>query len=235
MMVHWFSRKGAARSDNRDAAGVLETPTVFFAVIVDGGTKGPKGAAFVKSWVTALLNDLATQADLSVEQVLYSMRSAHTAIRFDYPAEIACYTALLWHRTKQKAWCLTCGDCRLGVASVSSEKIDWLNPVHTLDRFLETLPCIPTTLSVSAREQSVVTRCLHARRFTPPQIVELMDCNPEAWVLATDGYWQAPAESTAAIIDDDVSRLTVGTTISGTIVDSDCNNLFTSFVHNGDQ
>jgi len=226
MMFSWFSRKGKSRSDNRDAAGILDTPKAFFALIVDGGTKGSAGAPFVKAWITTLLTELVAQPNLDVDQILCSMRHAHATIRFDYPAESACYTGLLLHHSSQRAWALTCGDCCLGVTGTHPESTDWLTPVHTLDEFLKTpISTIFTTQPESVTGHSVVTRCLNARRFTPPQIVELSDSRQKHWLLASDGYLSG-YQSKKTIGEDDVSCLTVSTTLTSNIIDSDCDNLF---------
>jgi serine/threonine protein phosphatase PrpC len=225
MKINWFSRKGGNRSENRDAAGVIDSPTVFLGIIIDGGTKGPKGAAFVKAWTTKFLNDIASQTEVTVEQVLSSMRQAQVAIRFQYPAETACYTALLLRHDIQKAWALTCGDCRLGFKTDRKE-LCWLTQVHTVEQFLNSPPS-PSFSSLSTRH--IVTRCLNSKRFSIPDIIELPYSKDGLWLLASDGYWDVfDGEISPISSEDDISLMTVGEALSCSTRDSDADNLFSS-------
>lgn len=223
MKINWFSRKGFDRVENRDAAGVIDSQVAFLGLIVDGGTKGPKGAAFVKTWITEALNDMAAHAELTVDQALRSMRQALIAIRFKYPAETACYTALLLRHDIQKAWSLTCGDCRLGFEP-EGEELGWLTPVHTVEQYLNgTLSRDSSSLDV----RHIVTRCLNTRRFREPEIIELQYSKKGQWLLASDGYWtEVDGECLPRVFDDDVSFLRIGESLRCSTIDSDVDNLF---------
>ena len=229
MKCSWLSRKGKSRTENRDAAGVVDSSVFFLGLIVDGGTKGLKGAVFVGQWIAEVLNNSMSVEELTADQLIVVMMNAQIAIRYEYPRETACYTALILRHDLQKAYAVTCGDCRLGIIS-NENSLEWLTPVHTVENFLSK-PLAQQEVSLAARH--TVTRCLNSRRFVMPEVLQLPYFTEREWVLATDGYWvgMKDEESEREASLDDNSCLRVGYCLEvENVSDSDSNNF--SILHN---
>ncbi len=224
MVGSWTSRKGQERLDNRDAGGLFVSTQSTLAIVLDASERGPHGAYFAQHWVRHVLDAAAALADATAERLIELMRAAHRDLRMQYPAEVACYGALLVRHDLHRAWALNCGDCRIGVRQ-SGMAIEWLTPVHTIANMQGELFTVEHARS---EERHVVTRVLNAKRFVLPDIVELSISTTARYVLATDGYWIEDMLATRPELHgtDDASVMILTFPPATSSMQADCDNWY---------
>ncbi len=206
----WHSQKGAERRENRDACGLFANTTTSFAVIMDASEKGENGQAFNAQWSKFLIEALGRYASgPTSEHVLEEMRRAQITLRPPaFLLETACFCALLIRHDLERMWIFACGDCRIGVER-DEQNVDWLSPVHSMANMYGEAFTIEHAVS---DERHRVTRCLKARSFAMPDVLEVQFEPASTWRLATDGYWvdQLIGDLDKTPFDDDRSLLRLG-------------------------
>lgn len=221
----WNSQKGAERKENLDACGLFANATTTFAVIMDAAEKGEKGQAFNARWISLLIEALGHYSPgLTSEQVREEMRKAQRVLRPPgFLLETACFCALLIRHDLERAWIFACGDCRIGMEK-DGQDVDWLSPVHSMANvYGEAF----TAEHAVSDERHRVTRCLKARRFAAPEVLEVQFEPSSTWLLASDGYWvdQLTGRLDETPFEDDRSFLRLGRSLE-LMRASDSDNLF---------
>ncbi|WP_348944253.1 hypothetical protein ABHF33_12455 [Chitinibacter sp. FCG-7] len=193
----WVSIKGFDQAENRDAGGVFACGTYTFAVIMDASGHGTKAISFTAIWLKALLA-LLPESTPTADSVVQLMREAHQKLReARLFQERACFAALLIPHDRSPCTAFISGDCRIG-SQPKVEEVHWLTPVHTLE-------------AASAKvfndvgglvNRQLVTRVLKARRFDPPELMQLSHDIGQAWILATDGFWRSDCSAEKLPSDD---------------------------------
>jgi len=229
MNWHWFSRQGTQRQHNHDAASLVVAHDYVFAMIVDAAEKGSDGAGLARYWTQTIALKLSELAGLPThDQVMEVMRSAHLSLRDHYICERAAYCAILLHTQGQQAWFISCGDCRLGIKQ--DAKITWLSNVHTLANF-NGEEFSATHLSDPNRH--TLTRCLKARSFTKPDVIQfdwpIDPSKVSSLCLCSDGYWAEHIGHGVRLelLEDDASFLELSdfsTPLHVPQANSDCDN-----------
>jgi len=192
-------------------------------LIVDGSSKGDHGADFVSDWIRQVIDRISEQGEIIAKTMIRTMELAHIQLREKYILETACFSALLIRRDLNQAWGIVCGDCRIGRRNAG--EIEWLTPVHTMANFIDD---DTDRNSIDNPNRHIVTRCLNAKRFMAPEILELDYSATARWVLATDGYWveKSNHQSSGDGKDDDASSLDLTVFLHESIISTDCCNWY---------
>lgn len=205
MQIEWESRQGSERESNRDAGGACLSGEWLLAVIVDEATTAKPGSGLAEAIVRGLIDGWNGSPDGSAEQIVTLMKGIHASLRRRFASDKATFAVLITHLETENAIALFCGDCRVGV--VREQKITWLTRPHTLGTVLSSLGRHDN----NERVDQVVTRTFNARRFSPPDIVDLGFLEKGAyWVLATDGCTELDHEVRCVPGKDDASCLRIG-------------------------
>lgn len=219
----WQSRKGCERAENRDACGVLITPSQTVAIVADSTEHGSRGVAFVTHLITQVLCFAKSRADITPESLLEAMRAAHKELRaLGYLHEKAAYAVLVLKPDTGTAWAINCGDCRVGRVAADG-KLQWLTPVHTGANALgEEFSMDHAT----TEERHLLTRRLRVTRFDEPAITPLELTRCQTWVMATDGFWieYLWLGGDQNRLEDDASVLSLTLPPSDFVQQTDCSN-----------
>ncbi|MGO2090190.1 MAG: protein phosphatase 2C domain-containing protein [Oceanisphaera sp.] len=188
MKLSWRSRKGNQSRTNNDAMGCYQDSDYLVAVVVDASEKGPEGAgyALARFWVAELISSIQSElkkgSELSSRMLFHQIREAHPKLRPQHLYAIASYTVLGFNKCTGELLILYCGDCLVAIESPSGE-LQWMIEPHHCSR----QQGLEGALFLDSR--NILTRCLKARRFEGPTIIQSSLCGHNKVLICTDGYW----------------------------------------------
>ena len=182
----WHSRRGSERRSNADAGGLLNETASLYAVIVDANEPEHGRDDMATTLLRQLFNACASAAPAPpVERLLAALEATHAALRRSYPTHCAAYAVLVLDDSRQQAWAVTAGDCRIGYQPDTGQ-VEWLTPVDTAANW----SAEDFTLDHARQpERHTLTRCMKATRLAPPHVEPLHWQPSGTWHLATDGEW----------------------------------------------
>ena len=178
------STKGTKRIENRDYVGLLINKKYTICIIVDVSTQSIPGTEFARYFINSVIGSIQQLETITPESVTQILKEFQQGLRSNYLHISASYLCFFWCSETNLAWSLILGDCRLGL--LQSNSIDWVTPVHTGanpygDTFTDKMKGLP--------ERHIVTRSLHARGSTSPELVALLINPQKTVIIASDGYW----------------------------------------------
>jgi serine/threonine protein phosphatase PrpC len=178
------SLKGLDRAYNQDFIGVINSTSYVFSIVIDVATKSHDSREFAHYWVNSVLDSVKLLSVVSPITIQEMLKELQAGLRDCYLHDTASFLCFYWERSNNDAWCVTLGDCRLGLKRLKS--IEWISPVHTAaNAFGEEFTAQMANLS----KRHIVTRNLNAKRYMRPDIVNLdLDLN-DTIIMATDGFW----------------------------------------------
>ena len=152
------------------------------------------------------------------------MRSVHTKLRHRFLHDIASYIAVLVDRDNGQAWCLFCGDCRLGMKTDKVDGIRWITNVHTVANATGELLALTESTNPA---RHTLTRSLNAKRFAAPDVIDLDPLSHgQSWILCSDGFWAEHLGNDIPLgqQSDDASYLEISQTLPAGLQRTDCCN-----------
>jgi serine/threonine protein phosphatase PrpC len=181
LQYRWISLSGKTTADNRDYCGISKRSDASLFIIADGSTSGPKGGALAKILVHELVDQFQSiNAPISTQLINDLLKSIHTKIRLNFPADTASYSILL--KDTHSLMSLHAGDCRLGIRQ---DKIKWLTHPHTIIGVED-----PDILNIEQNpRRHYLTKGFRPKRFEAPEANNILGPIDGAIILATDGFW----------------------------------------------
>lgn len=207
MRASWFSRQGHERGRNSDAAAVGQQDQHLLAVLVDGAEKGPRGAELARHWADVVLQVLAEASARSQAMVHVRLKQEQAQLRHGFLRDIASYCMVSLDLVTLETQVWHCGDCRVGLRLQTETR--WLTTPHILAQQPGLSP--PRSSEEQDRHKQQLTRCLNAKRFSPPEHHAFLLQRGQTLLLSTDGYWQEhlKAGTPRHCLRDDASLLTL--------------------------
>ncbi|WP_319784456.1 hypothetical protein [Oceanisphaera sp. IT1-181] len=210
MKLSWRSRKGNRSRTNNDAMGCYQDNAYLVAVVVDASEKGPEGEghALARFWAGELIRsiryELENGNELSTRMLYLQIKKAHQKLRPQYLCAIASYTVLSFNKHTRELLILYCGDCLVAIESPNDERQWLIDPHHcSHQQGLES--------PLFSASRNILTRCLKARRFEAPTVMQTNLCGHSRVLVCTDGYWAEHLASQQDWIklEDDASVLLI--------------------------
>lgn len=229
MRLDWFSKTGARRACNCDAAcyGVTD---LFLAVAIVDAAEGAKAQAFAKHWAYMLVAAVDTCGSVREPKgLIHNLQKAQSELRHTFLHEFASYALAILDLRSNEGVLLAAGDCRACTGQQGDSSLlnkDWLNRPHTADRQISEMG---EPYSVESGLEHILTRSINAKRFVAPDAIPFSIRQGQQLILATDGYWRESPKHANSPKSDDSSALYL-TWGGGTLeihVESDTDNLGT--------
>ncbi|TKY82052.1 hypothetical protein R0L47_23115 [Pectobacterium polonicum] len=235
MRLKWISRQGLRRITNKDAVSLYQNDSVFLAILVDSAEKnnGLHKSDFSKHWSRIVMAgcvdfiNFSSALKIGSDEIINIIKEVQKSLRNSYLHDSASYIIILLDKSKSTLTVLHCGDCLLGEYQ-DNGMINWLVEPHNVYQQYKKLPmgsCLPGPLE---NTRFTLTRCLNAKRFSPPEINQICVSGRKRLFLSTDGYWAEHVANGISwdSLEDDASVLAIDFSATGiTRIYSDCENL----------
>ncbi|MBN2993350.1 protein phosphatase 2C domain-containing protein [Pseudomonas cedrina subsp. fulgida] len=215
MILHLsLSRKGTARTENRDISGSAHNSGAYLYVIADGSSK--PGSGQLARALSHHLLDCFSRAALSIAScpektlklMLTALEDVHSSLCPDFPFASTSYLALMV--TGQTAISLHAGDCCLGYVG-DDRRMIWVNSPHCGPNWKGDLN---HSFIANSPARKQLLNCMSYRRPNEPDVHSLQTVPGTTWIMATDGFWAGlSAENQISAIE--------GQTLDGYATDDD--------------
>jgi hypothetical protein len=206
MEINWLSKKGNERDINHDFLHIIKNKDITISLLIDASEKGSDGAGFSHYWGEKVITQLSESSlDSPLYEIINIMRSIQPNIRFNYLHETASFLMVRINSKSMLVDVIFNGDCRL--ACKLDGDIVYKNNVHTMANRHEWFE----GEHYNSDLRHLVTRCLNAKRFYEPEVLEFSYSTYNTFMLMSDGYWaehlgcKVPFEQ----VSDDASLLLI--------------------------
>lgn len=229
MRIDWFSQTGSERANNCDAGCYGVTDQTIALAVVDAA-ESEKAQEFSRYWAETLVTAASTFGySKDASRIFSELANTQSELRNKFLHAIASYALVAIHFPTGEGVLLSAGDCLVGISadnSIHLGSVDWLNSPHTADRQVSEMGEAP---SPASGIEHVLTRCINAKRFAPPDITSFSISEGQRLILATDGCWRELLREANGQKSDDSSILSLTWTVGGLNVhqESDTENLGT--------
>lgn len=209
MRIDWFSQTGSERANNCDAGCYGVTAQTIALAIVDAA-ESEKAQEFSRYWAETLVTAASTfDYSKDASRIFSELANTQSELRNKFLHAIASYALVVIHFPTGEGVLLSAGDCLVGISAdntIHLGGVDWLNSPHTADRQMSEMDETP---SPASGIEHLLTRCINAKRFAPPDITSFSISEGQRLILATDGYWREPPELANDQKSDDSSSLSL--------------------------